>query len=95
MKIKPPPAGSRGENSEYVKRYMNAEYYARLGKLDDFAREKGHKINELAHAWLLAQPMVSSVISGATKVDHVQANALSADWELTAQEYDQLSEILS
>jgi len=90
-----PPDGSRGESSEYVKRYMTPDYYAKLDKLSGFAKEMGHKINELAHAWLLAQPMVSSVISGATKVEHVTANALSSDWELTSQEYNHLKELLS
>ena len=90
----PAPEGSRGETSDYVKRYMTPERYAKLTKLMSFAEERDHTINELAHAWLLAQPMVSSVISGATKVEHVQANAAAGDWVLTAEEATTLNEIL-
>jgi aryl-alcohol dehydrogenase-like predicted oxidoreductase len=90
----PAPEGSRGESSQYVQRYMTPENYARLSKLTTFAQERQHTINELAHAWLLAQPMVSSVISGATKVAHVQANAAAGDWVLTSDEISALKVIL-
>jgi len=90
----PAPEGSRGESSEYVKRYMTSERFAKLTLLITFAEEHDHTINELAHAWLLAQPMVSSVISGATKVEHIQANAAAGDWELTPEEVAEINEIL-
>jgi aryl-alcohol dehydrogenase-like predicted oxidoreductase len=90
----PAPEGSRGETSQYVQRYMTPESYAKLAKITAFAKERQHTINELAHAWLIAQPMVSSVISGATKVSHVQANAASGDWILTPEEIASLKEIL-
>ena len=91
---KPPPEGSRGQSSEYVQRYMTPENYDRLVALTAFAVERGHSINELAHAWLLVQPMVSSVISGATKVEHVQANAAAGDWELSTGDIEMVQEIL-
>jgi aryl-alcohol dehydrogenase-like predicted oxidoreductase len=82
----PAPAGSRGENSTYVQRYMTPANYDRLEKLEAWAGERGHTMGELAHAWLLAHPQVSSVISGATRLEQVQANAKAADWKLTADE---------
>ncbi|MFN2150522.1 MAG: aldo/keto reductase [Anaerolineales bacterium] len=91
----PAPEGSRGESSQYVQRYMTPKNYAVLNRLAEFAQERQHTINELAHAWLLAQPMVSSVISGATKVAHVQANASAGDWILTPEEVTALNEIIS
>jgi aryl-alcohol dehydrogenase-like predicted oxidoreductase len=91
----PAPEGSRGESSQYVQRYMTPKNYAVLNRLTEFAQERQHTINELAHAWLLAQPMVSSVISGATKVAHVQANASAGDWILTPEEVTALNEIIS
>lgn len=90
----PAPPGSRGENSSYVQRYMTPANFARLEKLQAFAQERSHSMNELAHAWLLAQPMVSSVISGATDVEQVQANAASATWELTLEEAREVTTIL-
>jgi len=90
----PAPAGSRGESSEYVQRYMTPENYVKLARLTAFAEEREHTINELAHAWLLAQPMVSSVISGATKIEHIQANATACEWELLPGEVIAVNEIL-
>jgi aryl-alcohol dehydrogenase-like predicted oxidoreductase len=90
----PPPVGSRGEDSEYVQKYMTVDNYNSLAKFTAFAEEHDHTINELAHAFLLAQPMVSSVISGATKVEHVLANAVSADWSLSREEYQKVKDIL-
>ena len=52
-------------------------------------------MNELAHAWLLAQPQISSVISGATRVEHVQLNTASVDWVLESEEVNQVNQILN
>ena len=88
------PAGSRGESSAYVQRYMTDANYAKVDKLTAWAAERNHTMGELAHAWLLAQPRVSSVISGATKLDQVQSNAKSADWSLTAEELGAVNAVL-
>lgn len=90
-----PPKGSRGETSAYVQRYMNPENYDKIEKLSAWAKANGHTLNELAHAWLLGQPQVSSVISGATKVEHVQANAQAGDWELTSEDLSKIQMILA
>ena len=90
----PAPAGSRGESSAYVQRYMTDANYDRIEKLEAWARERGHTMGELAHAWLLAQPQVSSVISGATKLEQVQANAKAAGWKLAAEELAQVNAVL-
>jgi aryl-alcohol dehydrogenase-like predicted oxidoreductase len=88
------PKGSRGETSEYVQRFMTDENYDILDQLTAFAQERDHTIGELAHAWLLANPVISSVISGATKVEHVQANAKSVEWEMTTEELEEVKQIL-
>lgn len=90
----PAPSGSRGESSEYVQRYMKPDNYEKLEKLSAFAKKHSRSLNELAHAWLLAQPQVSSVISGATKVEHVQSNARASDWELAEEEVNQINALL-
>jgi aryl-alcohol dehydrogenase-like predicted oxidoreductase len=73
---------------------MTEANYAKLESLRAFSQERGRPTNELAHAWLLAQPQISSVISGATRVEHVQANTNSIDWILTSEELDQVNGIL-
>lgn len=88
------PAGSRGESSAYVQEYMTDANYAKLDMLMAWAQERDHTMTELAHAWLLAQPQVSSVISGATKLAHVQSNAKGAAWALTADELAAVNAVL-
>jgi aryl-alcohol dehydrogenase-like predicted oxidoreductase len=90
----PAPAGSRGENSAYVQQYMTDTNYAKVERLAAWAQTRDHSMGELAHAWLLAQPRVSSVISGATSVEQVQQNAKSADWRLTTDELAEVQAIL-
>jgi aryl-alcohol dehydrogenase-like predicted oxidoreductase len=65
-----------------------------IEQLEAWAREHGHTLGELAHAWLLAQPQVSSVISGATNVEQVQTNAQAANWTLTAEKRAQVNALL-
>jgi aryl-alcohol dehydrogenase-like predicted oxidoreductase len=88
------PAGSRGEQSLYVQRYMTDENYGRIETLESFASEREHSLNDLAHAWLLAQPKISSVISGVTSVAHVQSNAAAGEWALSADEASEVRETL-
>jgi aryl-alcohol dehydrogenase-like predicted oxidoreductase len=88
------PKGSRGEESPYVQKLMTDDNYTVIEKLETFAKQYNHALNELAIAWLLAQPQVSSVISGATKVEQVQANVKGGDWELTPVELRSIAQIL-
>ena len=92
---KPAPKGSRGESGEYVKRYMTPENYRILDGLTEFAGRHDRTMGDLAHAWLLARPEISSVISGATSVAHVKANAAAADRTLTPEQSDQVNALLS
>lgn len=92
---KPAPAGSRGETNTYVQQYMTPKNYTRVEKLYAWATERGHTIGELAHAWLLSHPQVSSVISGATRLDQVQVNARAADWSLSAEDVQAVEHILT
>ena len=88
------PKGSRGEESPYVQKYMADENYSILEKLEEFAKQRSHELNELAIAWLLAQPQVTSVIAGATATEQVQANVKSGEWALSAEELAELKRIL-
>jgi aryl-alcohol dehydrogenase-like predicted oxidoreductase len=91
----PAPAGSRGENNSYVQRYMTHENYSKIEQLTKWAEQRDHTMGELAHAWLLAHPQVSSVISGATRLEQVQQNARAAEWALSPEELEQVNEVLS
>jgi aryl-alcohol dehydrogenase-like predicted oxidoreductase len=73
---------------------MTDANYSLVERLSAWAGERGHTVGQAAHAWLLAHPEVSSVISGATRMEQVQENVKAADWVLTPEEFKQANEIL-
>jgi aryl-alcohol dehydrogenase-like predicted oxidoreductase len=91
----PAPAGSRGESSEYIQNYMNDQTFDIIEGLTEWAQERGRGLNELAQAWLMAQPQVCSVITGATKLEHVKSNAKAADWKLSDEDLEEIEAILT
>ncbi len=83
----PPPEGTRlAAMGARAARALNDRNFDRVEALEAWARERGHTILELAFAWLLGQPVVSSVIAGATSPEQVAANAATAQWRLTPEE---------
>ena len=62
------------------------ENWKRLTALTNFAAERGHTIAELAIAWLLTKPWISSVIAGARTVEQLSANLPAMQWKLTDDE---------
>lgn len=91
----PAPAGSRGEKSPYVKKYLTDTNFDKLDKLQAFANSHGHTLHDLAFAWLLSNRHLSSVIAGATNPKQVTANAATADWKLSAEELTEVNTLLS
>jgi len=90
---KPAPAGSRGESVRNVQELMTESNYNLINKLTAWAQDHGRGVNELAQAWLLAQPAVCSVITGARKLEHVTSNVKAADWSLTAAQLQEIETI--
>jgi aryl-alcohol dehydrogenase-like predicted oxidoreductase len=72
---------------------LNDKNFDRLEKLSGWAEERGHDMLELAFAWLLGHPVVSSVIAGATKPEQVAANAATAGWRLTPEEVEEVTKL--
>jgi aryl-alcohol dehydrogenase-like predicted oxidoreductase len=66
-----------------AQRYLTEENRQKVAKLEAFAKERGHSLLELAFAWLLARPLVASVIAGATTPEQVEQNVKAAAWELS------------
>jgi aryl-alcohol dehydrogenase-like predicted oxidoreductase len=90
----PPPAGSRGEKSPYVQKYLTEANFDKLDGLRAFAESRGRTLHDLAFAWLLSHKTIPSVIAGATNPDQVTANAKTIGWKLTDEELTGLKEIL-
>lgn len=90
-----PPEGTRFAGSPNMgNRYFNDDNWSLLGKLQSFAGERGHSVAELAFSWLLGNPVVPSVIAGATKPEQVTANAQAAGWQLSDDEMAEIREML-
>jgi aryl-alcohol dehydrogenase-like predicted oxidoreductase len=94
-----PVKGSRTENSEgsqrYIARYATPENLQIIERLSAFAQERDHTLVDLAIAWLLAEPMVSSVIAGVSSVEHVRPNARASEWQLSPEELGEIDAILT
>ena len=86
------PSGTRLAESD--RGMFTDANYDLLEALESFAQQRGHTLLELAFAWLLARPMVSSVIAGATKTEQVTANANAVAWHLTGDELEEVESIL-
>lgn len=63
----------------------------RVDALARIAKERGVTVAQVALAWLLAQPGVTSIIIGANKMSQLEDNLKAADLELTAVELEVLS----
>ena len=64
-----------------------------LDVLQPMAEAKGTSVAQLALSWLLHQPVVTSVIIGANKMEQLEDNLKSVDVQFSAEELQQLDEI--
>ena len=74
---------------------FSAKNFDRVEALDEWAGLHGHTLLELAFAWLLAHPVVATVIAGATQPEQVAANVKAASWELTSDDVNAVDEVIS
>jgi len=73
---------------------LSDKNFDKVEKLEDWARERGHTILELAFAWLLGHEVVSSVIAGATTPEQVKTNAATSAWRLTPEEVQEVGDLV-
>lgn len=85
-----PPPDTRFGRAIQRSRFLSDANFDRLERWTSFAQVRGRTVGDLAIAWLLAHPVVSSVIAGATSAKQLGANAIAADWELSADEVSAL-----
>jgi aryl-alcohol dehydrogenase-like predicted oxidoreductase len=91
-----PPEGSRaaGPQSGFMQRYMRAEVLEAVGRLGAVAGEAGCTVPQLALAWCLRRPEVTSVIVGATSERHVDENAAAAELDLDPALFEEVDRLL-
>jgi voltage-dependent potassium channel beta subunit len=76
------PRGTRATTTQWLEGWLTEDCLARVRKLSEIADDLGITTGELSLAWLLHQPGISSVITGATKSAHVTSNLRAAEVEL-------------
>lgn len=74
-------------------RYMTAANLATVEKLDAFCKARGRTLLELAFSWLLMNPVLTSVIAGATRPEQIDQNIAAAGWKLSAEELAEVDRI--
>jgi len=55
--------------------------------------ERDHTVLDLAISWLVTQPVVATVIAGATTAEQVRSNAMAGSWKLTAADLADIDRI--
>ena len=89
------PQDSRATTNETTKGRVTDDAVRKVKELKSLADEIGVSRAQLALAWLLSHPEVSSVITGATKAGHVESNAKAADVNLSDDMKQRVESIFS
>jgi 1-deoxyxylulose-5-phosphate synthase len=84
---------SRAKTDDYAhKLYYQDSDFATVDRVSAVAAQRGVKNVQVALAWLLAQPGITSPIIGATKLAHLEDALAALDLELTPEELASLGE---
>lgn len=70
---------------------LTEQTYDRIEALESYAASHGHSLLELAFAWLLAFPIVTTVIAGVARPGQATSNAGAIGWELTPEELHEVT----
>jgi len=90
-----------GEEVESVRqgsvsrRYFNDRGWALLDEVNALAKKKNASPSQIALAWLLHQPVISSPIIGPRTLSQLEDNLGAVDVSLTDDEFERLSDVSS
>ena len=76
------PAGSRAQLEGYdwlQQQVLDTKKNEIVGKLEGVAKELGATVGQLALAWVLTNPHVSTVITGSSRIEQLHENLKSAE----------------
>jgi len=83
------PAGARATYSEWMKKDLTQENIERVKQLNVIAGDLGLTMAQLALAWILRRPEISSVITGASRpeqvAENVRASGVTLDQDVLAE----------
>ena len=92
-----PPEGSRATDaagSNFIKRFLTDDVLTRVQDLKPLADEAGLSLSQLAIAWVLQNPNVSSAIIGASRPEQVTENVKASGVKLEDGLLKQIDEVL-
>lgn len=92
-----PPQGTRaaGPAAGMMEDYFTQPVLDAVQRLKPLAQEARATLGQLALAWCLRRPEISSVIVGASKPEHVDDNVVAADLDVDPAIFAQMDQILS
>jgi voltage-dependent potassium channel beta subunit len=93
-----PPPDSRAanpEDSNFMALFMNDEVLSAVQDLRPIADDLGITMAQMAIAWVLREPGVSSAIVGASRPEHVDENVAASGVELGADVLQRIDEALA
>ncbi len=94
---KPPATGTRFATDTmgrmYYDRYWNESNFAAVEQVRAIAAEAGKDMAQMALAWILTNPAVTSIIIGATSMKHVSHNMAATVVTLSADERAKCDEV--
>jgi L-glyceraldehyde 3-phosphate reductase len=74
------PADSRAAKDHFLKQdFINEENMARVRGLNEIAQRRGQKLAQMAIAWILRDPRVTSALIGASSVAQLETNVAALD----------------
>ncbi len=88
------PEGSRADESDWLAGDLTEEKLDKVRRLTGIAQDLGISMAQLALAWILRRPEISTVITGATNPDHVRENVQAAEVELSDDVLEEIEGVL-
>ena len=82
-------------SSQAIKRYMTEDNLRKAEKLQAVAGELGLTLAQLALAWVLRQPNVSSAIIGASRPEQIEENVKASGVTIPADALEKIESILA
>ncbi len=90
-----PPQNARGYGNDRMRPYMNRTGYAIIEALKEIGQAHAGAVAQIALAWLLANPTITSAIVGANRVSQLAETIKAAENKLTPEEKSRLDELPS
>jgi aryl-alcohol dehydrogenase-like predicted oxidoreductase len=90
----PIPQNTRVAKYERYNKLLTEDNLDKVEALAKFAESRQRTLVELAFSWLLARPVVASVIAGATSAEQVRMNAAAPAWTLERADLAKIDSLL-